>query len=72
MYWIWIIDFLPEGTDRPQIYKFNTTMMPIMMYSVSSNESYSGIQKIVDEQVVSPLKRISGVGSVSIAEVLNV
>lgn len=62
-----IIDFLPEGTDRPQIYKFNTTMMPIMMYSVSSNESYSGIQKIVDEQVVSPLKRISGVGSVSIA-----
>lgn len=60
-----IIDFLPEGCDRPTVYKFNTNQMPIMFYSITANESYSGIEKLLDEQVVNKLNRIKGVGNVS-------
>ncbi len=61
-----IYDFLPEEVDRPAIFKFNTNMMPIVFYAVTADESYPGIDKILEEKVINPLNRISGVGSVSI------
>jgi HAE1 family hydrophobic/amphiphilic exporter-1 len=59
--------FLPEDCEDPTLLKFNTSMMPILFYSVSAKESYAGIEKILDEKVVNPLNRIEGVGSVGIA-----
>ena len=40
-----VLDNLPEGVDRPQIVKFNTSMMPILMYSITANESYKGLEQ---------------------------
>jgi HAE1 family hydrophobic/amphiphilic exporter-1 len=62
-----IMDDLPDGCTRPAIYKFNTTMMPILMYSITANESYKGLQKQIDEQVVNPLNRINGIGTISLS-----
>ncbi|HHN48848.1 MAG TPA: efflux RND transporter permease subunit [Bacteroidales bacterium] len=59
-----IFRFLPEGVDRPTIFKFNTTMMPIVFYAVTANESYPGLDKILEERVINPLNRVEGVGSV--------
>ena len=59
-------DFLPDGTSRPSIFKLNTSMMPILMYTVTAEESYNGLNKILEEQVVNPLKRIDGIGSISV------
>lgn len=59
-----IFRFLPEGVDRPTIFKFNTTMMPIVFYAVTAKESYPGLDKILEERVINPLNRVEGVGSV--------
>lgn len=56
--------FLPDGVDRPSIFKFNTNMMPIVFYAVTAKESYAGLDKILDEKIINPLNRIDGVGSV--------
>lgn len=57
-------DFMPEGADRPIIFKFNTTMMPIVFFAVTASESYAGLDKILEEKIINPLNRIEGVGSV--------
>ncbi|MCE1202181.1 MAG: efflux RND transporter permease subunit [Bacteroidia bacterium] len=56
---------MPDGADRPSIFKFNTNMMPIVFYAVTAKESYPGLEKILDEKIVNPLNRVEGVGSVS-------
>ena len=60
---------LPDGSEKPTIVKFNTTMMPIMFYAITARESYAGLEKILDEKVVNPLNRIEGVGAVSFSGV---
>jgi HAE1 family hydrophobic/amphiphilic exporter-1 len=59
-----IIDFLPEGVERPTIFKFNTSMMPIVFYAVTAKESYPGLEKLLDEKIINPLNRIEGIGSI--------
>lgn len=61
-----IYDYLPDGASRPAIFKLSTSMMPILMYTVTADESYSGLEKLLEEKVVNPLKRIEGIGSVFI------
>jgi HAE1 family hydrophobic/amphiphilic exporter-1 len=58
---------LPDEVGNPIIFKFSADMMPIMMLSVKANESLPALYKILDENIVNPLARIDGVGSVSIA-----
>jgi HAE1 family hydrophobic/amphiphilic exporter-1 len=60
---------LPEDCEKPTIIKFNTTMMPIIFYAITAKESYSGLEKILDEKIVNPLNRIEGVGSVALSGV---
>ncbi|HAX96950.1 MAG TPA: multidrug transporter AcrB, partial [Prolixibacteraceae bacterium] len=61
-----IIDFLPEGVERPTIFKFNTSMMPIVFYAVTAKESFPGLEKLLDEKIVNPLNRIEGIGSIGL------
>lgn len=58
---------LPEGASSPIIFKFGAGDIPIAILSVESNESSSALAKILDNEVVNPLARIEGVGSVSVA-----
>jgi len=60
-------DVLPEGCDRPSVFKFNTSMMPIMFYAITADESFAGLEKMIDERIINPLNRIEGIGSVSMA-----
>ena len=59
-----IVDNLPDGADRPLIFKFNTSMMPIIFYAVTAEESYMGLSKLLDEKLINSLNRITGIGSV--------
>jgi HAE1 family hydrophobic/amphiphilic exporter-1 len=61
-----IYDYLPDGCSRPAIFKLSTSMMPIMMYTVTANESYTGLDKLLEEKVANPLKRVDGIGSISV------
>ena len=58
--------FLPEEVSKPAIFKFNSSMMPILYYSVTAEESYPALEQILDEKIVNPLNRIDGVGAVGI------
>jgi len=58
---------LPDGASTPTLFKFSTDMMPIMMLSIQAGESQNGLYKLLDENVVNPLARIPGVGTVSVA-----
>jgi hydrophobe/amphiphile efflux-1 (HAE1) family protein len=58
--------FLPEDSEEPNIFKFSTSIMPIMMLSATAEESYPAITDILEEKLVNPLNRIEGVGAVTI------
>ncbi len=56
---------LPDEVDDPTIYKFSSSMIPVMVLSVTADDSYNGLYKLLDEQLVNRLNRVEGVGSVS-------
>ena len=55
------LDKLPDDIDRPTIMRMSTSMMPILVYAVTANESFSGLNKIIDDKVVMRLNRVNGV-----------
>ncbi len=59
-----IEDYLPEDCENPVIFKFNFNMIPVVFYAVTAEESYPGIEKILDEKIVNPLNRIDGIASI--------
>jgi len=61
-----ILNFLPDGVNRPSIFKFNMSMIPIVFYAITAEESYAGLEKILEEKIINPLNRIEGIGSVSL------
>ena len=58
---------LPDGVTLPVIFKFSADDMPIMIMAATAKQSYQALEKILDEKVATPLARVSGVGTVSIA-----
>ena len=58
---------LPDGASLPIIFKFSADDMPIMIMSATANQSYTALEKILDEKVATPLARVSGVGTVSVS-----
>jgi hydrophobic/amphiphilic exporter-1 (mainly G- bacteria), HAE1 family len=60
-------DVLPDDCDRPNVFKFNTAMMPILFYAITADESYTGLAKMIDEKIINPLNRIEGIGSINMA-----
>ena len=61
-----VYDNLPDNVSRPLIFKFNTSSMPIMQYAITADESYPGLEKILDDQVINVLNRIDGIGNLSL------
>ena len=58
---------LPDGCSSPMIFKLNSNLMPVIQYGVTAKESYAGLEKILDDEVVPQLNRINGIGTVSIS-----
>ncbi|NCU34563.1 efflux RND transporter permease subunit [Candidatus Falkowbacteria bacterium] len=59
-------NMLPDAADKPTIFKFSSSMIPILMYAVTADESYEGLEKLLDDKVINPLNRVEGIGSVSL------
>ena len=60
-------NILPDDVDKPIIFKFSTEEAPIMLMTIKAKESWSGLYKIIDERVTTPLARVKGVGTVSVS-----
>lgn len=59
--------YLPEGAGNPTIFKFSMEDIPVMFLSVTAEESLSGLDKILDDKLTTPLARVPGVGTVSVS-----
>ncbi len=54
---------LPANAEKPYIFKFNTSMIPVCMMSVVAEESWEKLDKITDRKIIDALKRINGVAT---------
>ena len=57
---------LPDDVDYPTVFKFSSSMIPVMMLAVTAEESYPALNKILDDKLVNNLNRVNGVGSVAV------
>lgn len=57
---------LPDEIDTPIVFKFNTSMIPILYFSVSSGKHYTQLYHLMDKNVGDALKRLPGVGAVQV------
>ena len=62
-----LYDNLPDGVSRPMILKLNSSAMPIMQYGFTAKESYSGLDRILDDNVTNVLNRIDGIGNITVS-----
>lgn len=62
-----LFDNLPDGVSRPMILKLNSSAMPIMVYGFTAKESYSGLDRILEDNVVNELNRIDGIGNITVS-----
>ncbi|MDI6833354.1 MAG: efflux RND transporter permease subunit [Bacteroidales bacterium] len=60
------MNVLPDGVERPSVFKFSTSQMPIMIYGVEAQQNYPGLGKLLEDNVVNNLNRIDGVASVMV------
>lgn len=61
-----IRSYLPDDIDDPSIFKFNSSMIPVMVLTATAEQSYAALDKILDEKLVNRLNRIDGVGAVTV------
>ncbi|MDR2410355.1 MAG: efflux RND transporter permease subunit [Bacteroidales bacterium] len=62
-----IYENLPEGCSRPIVFKFNSSNFPIMQYAITATESYPGLERILEDNVINVLNRIDGIGTLSLS-----
>lgn len=57
---------LPEDAERPMLFKFSTSMIPILFIGFTAEESYPRLYQFVDRFVANRIKTVPGVGSVGL------
>ena len=62
-----VYDELPDGVSRPLIFKFSSSSFPIIQYAITADESYPGLKKILEDNVVNVLNRVDGIGNISLS-----
>src|SRR5574344_783888 len=62
-----VYDNLPDGVSRPTILKLNTSAMPILQYGFTADESYPGLERIIEDNITNNLKRIDGIGIITLS-----
>lgn len=60
-------DYLPDGCSNPFIFKFSSSAMPIIQYAITAEESYPGLDKILNNDVMPLLNRVNGIGNISLS-----
>jgi HAE1 family hydrophobic/amphiphilic exporter-1 len=61
-----VIDHLPEEAERPHLFKFDPSAIPILFLGAYGDIDPLVMQRILDEQVAYRLERVPGVASVDV------
>lgn len=62
-----IKDNLPEGCSTPFIFKFSSSSMPIAQYAITAEESYPGLDRILNDELLPLLNRVNGIGNLTLS-----
>lgn len=57
---------IPDEMEEPFLFKFNTSLMPIVFIGVTADHSYPELYDLIDRRVGDPLRQIPGVGTVNL------
>jgi len=57
---------LPDDADRPMLLKMDVSMMPVLLFGVTAQQSYPQLRDIIDNKFCDQLKRIPGVAMATI------
>lgn len=57
---------IPDEMDNPFIFKFNTSMFPVLFVGITAKQSYPELYDLIDKRVGDPLRQIPGVGTVQL------
>src|SRR6056297_943908 len=55
---------LPDDANSPIIYKVNSSLFPVLVYGITAEENYEGINDIINDEIANPVKKVEGVGSI--------
>ncbi|GAH64953.1 unnamed protein product, partial [marine sediment metagenome] len=58
---------LPEGADDPLTFKFDPSLMPLMVLSLSGDQDLVQLRHLADEDIRYELEQLEGVASVEVA-----
>ncbi len=58
---------LPDNCGTPMIFKLSTSSMPVCQYSITADETYAGLDKIMNDEVIPQLNQIDGIGNISLS-----
>ena len=59
--------YLPDGADKPMVFKMDPAMMPIIALSVSGGRNLQELRGLAEDVIKGRLERLDGVASVSVA-----
>ncbi len=62
-----IKDNLPDGCSTPFIFKFNSSSAPIAQYAITADESYPGLDRILNDELLPVLNRVDGIGNLTLS-----
>jgi len=54
---------LPDDVMKPTIYRINSSVLPVLIYGITAQESFPQINQIIDDDINPRLKKIDGVAS---------
>jgi HAE1 family hydrophobic/amphiphilic exporter-1 len=58
---------LPDAADSPEIFKFDSTSMPIMTLSLNGNRSADELRKLADDDISNRLEQAAGVAQATVS-----
>jgi HAE1 family hydrophobic/amphiphilic exporter-1 len=58
---------LPEGAEDPLIFKFDPSLMPLMVLSLSGGQNLGQLRHLADEDIRYELEQVEGVASIQVA-----
>ena len=58
---------LPDNCGTPMIFKLSTSSMPVAQYSITVDETYAGLDKILNDEVIPQLNQVDGIGNISLS-----
>lgn len=59
--------YFPDGVEDPVVFKFDSSMMPIISLAVSGDTDLVALKKVADEEIKPALERLSGIASVEVS-----